>query len=517
MSRRSKNLFSPGGGRKRRDYRNAPIGPDLGGYDAKGNKRHGRLVKKVPAHAAHAGTDRDNVPRQVYRPGEIGYVRPQTASGESLSDHAKRQQRKARAMRPRSETGRRVGLLVAVVVLVVALAAGVAACVFHNSVNSRMALDDSALGDALVSPSDADAPFYVLVAGNTYDPSRKIIRADVSSDSDPDILMLVRLDAASKAATVISIPSNLVCTLSDGSSGFISHEMSIGGNAALVARVAEFAGVDIGHFVTMDAEGFSALVDAVGGISLTLSEEVDDPDAGSIYLPAGEQTLNGSQALVLARAKNYAGSYQTRAENQMAEVAALASKLAGSDAFGSKQEAVDAIAGCFKTDLSSGELISLLEGFSGMSADEVKLARVPGSTSQQGDTLAFNNSNTAWTAMMEKVDSGGDPNEKSEAVLSVDPSKYSVTVLNGAGIDGAASDAASALEAAGYQVKDTGNTNQFAYKETLIVYKDADDEPAAEAIAEALGVGRAVDAGIYYSFKTDLEVIVGQDWKPVSS
>ncbi len=513
MARRSKKLFSSGSGRKRRDYRNAGIGPDMGGFDAKGNKRRGATVRKTPSHAA---PNRGQVPRQVYRPGEIGYVRPQTASGESVSDHAKRQQRKVRTMRPQSDTGRRVGLIVAVVVIALLIAGGVATCVFHNSVNSRMSIDDSTLSEALVGPTDANAAYYVLIAGNTYDPSRLISRPEVSSNDDPDILMLVRVDAASKAATIISVPSNLVCTLSDGSSGYISHEVSLGGNAALVSRVAEFAGVDISHFITIDADGISALVDAVGGINLTLDEEVDDPDAGTIYLPAGEQTLNGAQALVLVRANNFAESYQKQAENQMAEVAALVAKLASDESFGSKQSAVDAIAGCFKTDFSSGELISLLESFSGISASDIKQARVPGSTNEQGDTVEFDSSSTSWTSMMETVNAGGDPNEKSDAVKSVDPSKYTVTVLNGAGTDGVANDVASALETAGYKVKDTGNTEQFAYNETLIVYNSADDEPAAEAVAEALGVGRAVDAGIYYSFDTDLEVIVGQDWMPAS-
>ena len=72
------------------------------------------------------------------------------------------------------------------------------------------------------------------------------------------------------------------------------------------------------------------------------------------------------------------------------------------------------------------------------------------------------------------------------------------------------------LENAGYKVKETGNTDQFAYNETLVVYKDDKNAVAAEAVADTLGLGRPVEAGIYYEFNTDLMVIVGQDWRPRS-
>lgn len=518
MARRRKNLFSSGSGRGRRDYRNASIGPDMGGYDAKGNTRRARSVKKgrhvIPASR---DTQRERGTWQAYRPGEIGYVRPKTTSAETAVDHSRRRQRGERLLRPRRTLSARTILLaVLAVAAVIAFAAGVASCVFNGSVNNRMTLRDDALSEVLVVPTEADAAYYLLLAGNSHVSTFPDTREDVQETGDPDVLFLVRVDAAAPAATVISIPANLTCTLSDGTEGFISHEYSIGGYAGLVELVAEFAGVDISHFAIADADGFVQLVDALGGISMDVSEEVDDPEAGSIYIAAGDQTLDGAQALVLARAKNYSGGYETRAQNQMEELVALVAKASSGEGLGAQQSTLDAIAGTFQTDLAADGVSGLLASYAQMDAEDVYLARVPGYSQDAGGTLQFTVSSSAWASMMEKVGAGGDPNEKSEAVLSVKPADYTVTVLNGAGIDGVAGDAAEALQSAGYQVKDTGNTDQFAYNETLVVYKEEKNAAAAQAVADALGVGRAVEAGIYYDFDTDLEVVIGQDWKPAS-
>lgn len=508
MARKSDNLFSSGKRRrKRHDYRNASIGPNMGGYDAKGNTHTSRSVRKTkPAAHASSPDAAQRRPRQ-FSPGEIGYVNPASTSRESSADYARRQGRKRRATRPASDIPfRTIGLAILAVVLVLALAFGVASCVFQGAVNSRLALQDPTVSEALVAPEDAESPYYTLIAGTFRDVAQP--------DDGPDVLMLVRVDPQETKATIVSIPSNLLWTLSDGTDTIISREVGIGGDAGLVRTVSGFAGVDIAHYAKVDADGFVALVDQLGGIEVDVTEEVDDPDAGSIFIPAGHQTLNGPQALTLCRAKNYLGSYETRSYNQMKVLLAMLHKASSSEGIGATQSTLDSIAGHFQTDMSVADLVDLFKRFSGVPAESVQMARVPGYTSYEGGMLLFSVAPNGWRTMMEKVDAGGDPNEKSEAVMSVVPGEHTLTVKNGSGVTGAALQVADALSAAGYPVVETGNTDQFAYGESLVVYKDESHAAAAEAVVDALGVGRVVEAGIYYDFETDLMVIVGQDWKP---
>ena len=505
MARR-RNLFSSRSRKRRRDYRDASIGPNMGGYDAHGNTHTARSVKRT-RRAADAPPEPTQRRPRTYTPGEIGYVNPRTSTAETAGEFARRRDRRDVFTRPRSDISLRgIGMLVLAVVLAIAVAAGVASCVFQGSVGSRLALDDDAVGAALVAPDDPQAPYYALITGSFDD--------GVQPDDGPDVLMLARVDAQAGAATLVSIPQNLIWTLTDGTDTFISREQNVGGDAGLVQTVSNFAGVDIAHFAKIDAEGFVGLVDELGGIDITVTEEVDDPDAGTIYIPAGAQTLSGEQALTLCRAKNYLGGYETRSYNQMAVMVALLQKAASSTGLGATQGTLDTISGHFKTDLPLGELSSLLERFSEVGTESVWMARVPGYSSYEAGELWFSVAPSTWRSMMDKVNAGEDPNSRSEEVLAVNPADYTLTVKNGSGVTGAASQAVDALTAAGYVVQETGNTDQFAYGETLVIYKDAADAPAAQAVVDALGVGRVVEAGIYYEFDTRLQVIVGQDWKP---
>ena len=479
----------------------------MGGYDAKGNTHTSRSVKK--SRPAHAATAPDPGSRRSYTPGEIGYVRPNTDTSETPAAYSRRAQRRARSLRPPIDFPvRSIATIVIIAVVAIAIAASVASCVFQGSVNSRMALSDAAVSEALVSPENGNDPYYMLLAGSFDDPSLP--------DNGPDVLMLVRVDAEAGKATIISIPSNLIWSLSDGSNDFISKEANISGDAGLISTVAGFAGVNITHFAKADAAGFVQLVDSLGGIEVELSEEVDDPTAGSIYIPAGKQVLNGEQALVVCRAKNYLTGYETRAQNQMKVLVGIVQKAASGEGLGAQQSTLDAIAGTFQTDISTGDAIELLRKFSQVSPENVAMTRVPGYSGFEAGELQFSVAPNGWKTMMEKVDAGSDPNEKSEELQSVEPSKYTLTVRNGAGVAGTATEAADILEGAGYKVKETGNTDQFVYNETLVVYKDDKNAVVAEAIADTLGIGRPVEAGIYYEFNTDLLVIVGQDWKPRS-
>ena len=91
-------------------------------------------------------------------------------------------------------------------------------------------------------------------------------------------------------------------------------------------------------------------------------------------------------------------------------------------------------------------------------------------------------------------------------------------VRNGAQVTGAAKRMGELLESVGYQVKSVGNTNDnTTYPETLVIYKDPAFEIAAKAIVSDLAAGRVVNGGDFYTFDTDVLVIIGQDWIPAGS
>jgi hypothetical protein len=111
--------------------------------------------------------------------------------------------------------------------------------------------------------------------------------------------------------------------------------------------------------------------------------------------------------------------------------------------------------------------------------------------------------------------SGGSFDGPTQPDTGIDPAGVTITVRNGAGLEGVASSAAAVLTGAGFNVTNVGNANQFVYDRTLVVY---DEERAlADAVLKKLPTGEVVASRGMYEFSTDVLVVVGKDWSSVST
>lgn len=73
-----------------------------------------------------------------------------------------------------------------------------------------------------------------------------------------------------------------------------------GGPPLLIRTVEALSGLRIDHYAQVDFHGFVTLVDALGGVEVCLSEPAEDEVSG-VDLPAGRQTIGGTQALAFVR------------------------------------------------------------------------------------------------------------------------------------------------------------------------------------------------------------------------
>ncbi|ASK67099.1 transcriptional regulator [Brachybacterium avium] len=90
-----------------------------------------------------------------------------------------------------------------------------------------------------------------------------------------------------------------------GGPGMLNSALNFG-PACSVSAVEELTGVRIDHFVELDFEGFIAIVEALDGVAVCLPEALRDPYA-DLDLPAGEQVVDGKDALALARTRHAVG------------------------------------------------------------------------------------------------------------------------------------------------------------------------------------------------------------------
>lgn len=441
--------------------------------------------------------------------GYVENIAPSSSSRESDARYSRRMSRGDYARSAQRRARRRLAIVVAACVaaaVVVAGAAGTAA--YLASVGSGIALEGSDAADALVAVEDGEA-FYTVVAAD-LDTS-----GSSSSQAGPDAVALVRIDVDAQRIDIVSIPANTRVEDADGEACELRALAAQEGDAALVQAVAELCGVDVAHYVELDAEGVVALVDAVGGIEVTLLEEVDDPAAGDVYLEAGAQVLDGASALVVLRASNFTDGVETQLAHQRAVLRAVARELVGSGTLDFLRT-LDAAGGTFQTDVGVMAARSAAGGVRRAEALDVQEALLPGAETTSGDVEYYVASSDDVEELIERADAGEDLATSEEEVQLVEPGSFTVTVRNGVGVTGIASEMAESLVELGFDVEETDNADSFVYTETLVVYADDDNLAAAETVLEALGVGRVVNGGDYYTFSTDVLVVIGDDWEPLS-
>lgn len=436
---------------------------------------------------------------------EVNQVMPRTTTRESAASFDARRRRTGFAIQDaRRDRRRGYIILAAVLAAAVLVALLVSRCAFGADVSSRMALGDDAALAALVPPESETDPYYALVLGEFHDTELPYV--------GPDLIMVARVDTVNKAVCFVSVPGNIQVELSDKQLHLLSEAQVLGGDAELIEKVNALLDIQLSHIVKVDDEGFVQIVDGLGGIVVNVPQEVDDPDAGSTYIQAGDQKLDGQGALTLCRADNYVEPVSVRSRAQVNTLVALLSTMATHTNLDFART-LDQVAPHIKTDYTADDVTALFQTFE--ARPTIYATTVPGSTSVEADGTFYSVSHQSLESVMAAVKDGRNPNEKGVR-SAVDPASVTVTVRNGSGVTGSAAVVGDVLTAAGYQVLETGNADAYVYEETLAVYESEEYEPAAQAIIDQLGGGRTVDASVYYNFNTNVLIIIGNDWKPMS-
>ncbi|WP_084956008.1 LCP family protein [Thermoactinospora rubra] len=144
-----------------------------------------------------------------------------------------------------------------------------------------------------------------------------------------DALLLVHVPEDRKAVTVVSIPRDSMVKLpacGGGRLDMINAAYDRGGLRCTWTTVEQLTGLRIHHAVAFDFSGFEAMVDALGGVEITVPKPVDDPRS-KLRLDKGRQTLTGRQAVAWARLRDYGdGSDLHRIRRQQQLMAAMARK-----------------------------------------------------------------------------------------------------------------------------------------------------------------------------------------------
>lgn len=119
-----------------------------------------------------------------------------------------------------------------------------------------------------------------------------------------DVIMIVHLVPKTKSVSLLSIPRDLlVANARREGPDKVDGGLAEGPNQ-LVDSIQENFGIPINHYIELNFDTFSGVVDAFGGINMFFPEPIYDGLSGLNVTQTGCQHLNGVQALQVVRARH---------------------------------------------------------------------------------------------------------------------------------------------------------------------------------------------------------------------
>lgn len=209
-------------------------------------------------------------------------------------------------------------------------------------------------------------PFTVLLMG--VDSTDEAL--DKNSTGNGDALMLITFNPKTLNATILSIPRDSYVYLPNmGTENKITHA-AWGGTNNMINTIERFTDIDINYYVKINFKGVVKLVDLLGGIKVNVPIDFCEQDSNrnwgdsTICLDEGEQTLNGEQALALARHRKtlLTGDLQ-RGTNQQLVVQGMLNSAKNIKSANQALSILDTLSNNMDTNFTTKQLLSFYDIF----------------------------------------------------------------------------------------------------------------------------------------------------------
>lgn len=357
------------------------------------------------------------------------------------------------------------------------------------------------------------AGLNILIIGSDSRAGLKGYGQDVLG-SRSDTSMLLHIAPGHTRADIISFPrDSMVPVLACADDGMghqgqpaqpgvferLNSTFSAGGAPCLWKTLEQETGIRIQHFVEVNFAGFQSIVNDVGGVPVCLPFAINNAQS-RLRLSAGKHVVTGAQALAFVRLRENIGegSDTQRIQRQQYFLAAVMQKLKATNLLSQPSRIYNVVRDAAKsltTDsgLDLTTMLRIANSMKSLNSNAVQFITVP-VVPYPADPLA----ELAWEQpqahqLFQAIEADRDlpkaarGKKPAATVPTVSPARVHVQVLNGAGTQGLASTAATALTGKGFQVTGQGDAANFSYTSNVIEYSSAAQMPQVNALKSALG------------------------------
>jgi len=222
------------------------------------------------------------------------------------------------------------------------------------------------------------------------------------SKSRADTMILASIDPKRNKVALISIPRDTRIDIEGSSSDKINSANVVGGPELAAEKVAELLGENVDYYVEMDFKGFAAIVDAVGGVNINVDQRMYKPSEG-IDLKAGQQLLDGEQALGFVRYRGYVMGDIERTAHQQAFLKALGKEILKPKNIVKLPSLVRAANRNINTNLGLTDMLKMASWAPGFNSSSITAQTLPGYFLDKRDAYG-NLIQSYWIADQEKTD-----------------------------------------------------------------------------------------------------------------
>ncbi|MGH8987464.1 MAG: LCP family protein [Acidimicrobiales bacterium] len=414
-------------------------------------------------------------------------------------------------------------LLISLAVVVVAVGAGAGYAWYLNGRIHRIPVNGLTPGET--TGKLANTENILMVGSTTRCGLKKQTKAyglctEGVTGVNSDVVMILHVDANTGAVSILSLPRDLFVPNARSTTGAYKIDASLAqGPTQLVAAVEEDFAIPIQHYVELTFDSFAAVVTTLGGITMTFPDELFDRESGLHVLKTGCHHLDGLQALKVVRArhlqywvkgypKTYPYTWPQEAQSDLARIVrdheflrVLATRVAkqGLGNPATDVSLIDAVAPDLKVDdgLSATDMVDLVRAFHSTDVDKAPATTLPvdvdtfGTYVYQGESMG-DVEFPAEPADRSSIDallglSAGDNTMTGKPLPG--PGGVTVSVLNGTGVTGQATQTTASLQSLGFDTIGTGDATAVgSYRETTVSYahRTPADVAAAQLVAGSL-------------------------------
>lgn len=334
-----------------------------------------------------------------------------------------------------------------------------------------------------------------------------------SFDGLSDVMLLIKFDPETNKIVMLSVPRDTRTEI-EGHGMKKINAANVEGGPALTAKTVSnlLGGVGVDRYIRINVLGVSKLIEALGGVNIYVPKDMkyrDDSQHLYINLKAGQQHLNGEQALQLLRYRHDELGDIGRIQRQQMVLRSLIEQTLNPKTLTRVPEILNVVKENIDTNLSVEELIALVGFGSKTSRSNMQMLMLPGRFSENREFDA-----SYWVpdgrAIGKLVSQHFDLEGKTE-LQSSDPSHLRVAIQDSTGSD------RSQLRPLIKTLEKAGYTNVFISKpwgqplEVTHIVAQQGDGNSAESLRSLLGFGevRVESTG---NIGSDISIQVGKDW-----